>query len=99
MTSKSKALKGYKARDSVSHRKYSWKSSINRFHKTGKFVYRGKGALKGSGHRAGEAWGAEKGIDPESKVRRYSKNSPSFDEGVYKYKQSAKSRALDSSKN
>jgi hypothetical protein len=48
----------------------------------------------GSGHRAGEKWGLEKEIDPDSTVRRYGKNSPSFDEGVYQYKQSAKAKAL-----
>ncbi len=94
MTKKSKALKGYSARDKVSHRKYSRKTSIARYKKTKKFTYRGKGALKGSGHRAGEDWANRKGIDPHSRVTRYGKNSPSFDEGVWKYKQGAKSRAL-----
>lgn len=89
MTAKNKALTGYKARDSVSHRKYSFKTAISRYKKTGKFTYRGKGKLKGSGHKAGEEWGERKGIDPKSRVRRYSKNSPSFDEGVYKHKENA----------
>lgn len=93
-TSKSRALKGYQGRDAVSHRTYSRKASLNRYKKTGKFTYRGKGVLKGSGHRAGEAWGAQKEIDPDSITTKYSKNSPSFDEGVYKYKESAKAKAL-----
>lgn len=37
----------------------------------------------GSGHRAGENWGDAKDIDPTSPVTKYSKNSPSFDEGVW----------------
>lgn len=82
-------VKGYKGRDPVSHRKYSWRVSLKRFSRTGKFAHRGNG----SGHRAGEAWGAKKGIDPDSMVRRYSKNSPSFDEGVYQYKE-ARRKAL-----
>jgi hypothetical protein len=81
---------GYKRRDPVSHRKYNWKASITRYKKTGKFSY----VKDGSGHRAGEKWGADKEIDPQSTTRRYSKNSPSFDEGVYQYKQSAKAKAL-----
>lgn len=61
------------------------------------FRYRGVGALRGSGHRAGENWGDAKEIDPESKIRKYSKNSPSFDEGVKMSK--AKRKALESLKN
>ncbi len=98
MTATSRALKGYKGRDSVSHRKYSFKTSVNRFKKSGKFTYRGKGALRGSGHAAGRKWGEAKEIDPTSRVRKYSKNSPSFDEGVYQYKESAKGKALTKSK-
>lgn len=85
-------LKGYQARDSVSHRKYNWKASVNRFKRVGKFTYR----KDGSGHRAGEKWGDQKEIDPNSTVRKYSKNSPSFDEGVYLSK--AKRKALDTMK-
>lgn len=84
-------LKGYKARDSISHRTYSRKTSIGRYKKSGQFTYRGDG----SGHRAGEAWGEKKDINPTSSVRKYSKNSPSFDEGVYTYKQRAKQTALN----
>lgn len=98
MTSKSKILKGYKRRDSISHRTYSRKSSINRFKKTGKFTYVGtkvgKQIIYGLGHKAGENWGESKGIDPNSKATKYSKNSPSFDEGVYQYKTQARSKAL-----
>ena len=67
---------------------YSWSKSIKRYKKTGQFKY----VADGSGHRAGEGWGAAKGIDPESPIRRYSKNSPSFDEGVYTYKQREKTK-------
>lgn len=102
MNSKSKAIKGYKARDIGTHRTYNFKASIKRYKKTGKFTYRGtkvgKKMIYGLGHAAGEKWGAVKQIDPSSQVRKYSKNSPSFDEGVYKYKQSAKSKALTSKK-
>lgn len=58
---------------------YSWGKSISKYKKTGKFKY----VKSGEGHRAGENWGDAKEIDPESQTRRYSKNSPSFDEGVY----------------
>ncbi len=96
MNSKSKALKkGYKSRDPISHRKSSRAKQEKRFKTTGKFTYRGKGALRGSGHRAGENWGENKGIDPDSRIRKYSKNSPSFDEGVMKYKMSAKQKSLE----
>lgn len=98
MNSKSRALKGYKGRDSVSHRTYNRRTSINRFKKTGSFTYRGtkvgKRIIYGLGHKAGEEWASKKQIDPKSRVTKYSKNSPSFDEGVYKYKMSAKSKAL-----
>ena len=97
-TIKSKALKGYKGRDPVSHRTYNRKTSINRFKKTGSFTYRGTKIggriIYGLGHDAGERWASQKSIDPNSRVRKYSKNSPSFDEGVYKYKLSKKSEAL-----
>ncbi len=100
MNSKTKAIKkvGYKGRDSISHRTYNRKTSINRFKKTKKFTYRGTKVggkiIYGLGHKAGEEWGAKKEIDPKSQVRKYSKNSPSFDEGVLKYKMSAKQKAL-----
>lgn len=70
---------GYQRRDSSTHRKYNRKSSLRRFMRTGKFHF----VVNGSGHRAGEAWGDAKDIDPTSPVRKYSKNSPSFDEGVW----------------
>lgn len=60
-------------------RQYNRKSSLQRFRRTGQFRYVGDG----SGHKAGEKWGDEKDIDPESRTTKYSKNSPSFDEGVY----------------
>lgn len=88
-------LKGYKARDTVTHRKTNLNALYRRF-KTGKITYRGKGKLKGSGHAAGREWGERKGIDPNSRVKKYSKNSPSFDEGVWQHKQSAHEKALSS---
>lgn len=81
-------LKGYKA----TRPKYNRSKSLARFKKTGTF----KNKIDGSGHAAGESWGAKKQIDPESRVWRYGKNSPSFDEGVYKYKKEAKAQALTS---
>lgn len=89
-TVKTRALRGYQARDKGTHRRYNWNASIRRYKKTGKFVYR----QAGEGHRAGDKWGEQKQIDPESKIQRYGKNSPSFDEGVYQYKQRAKAKAL-----
>ncbi len=83
-------LRGYKGVDPISKRKYSRAVSIRRYKRTGKFAFR----QKGEGHRAGERWGNKKEIDPNSRVTRYSKNSPSFDEGVYQYKQGAKAKAL-----
>ena len=96
MKTRQKQIKqvGYKRRDSISHRKYNFKVSVARRKRTGKFNFVGKGILRGSGHRAGEKWGNEKEINPESKITRYGKNSPSFDEGVYNYKQGAKAKAL-----
>lgn len=88
------SLGGYQGRDPVSHRPYSRKVSLKRFNKTGKFAFR----RAGEGHRAGEAWGKSKGIDPESRVWRYSKNSPSFDEGVHQYKEFAMEKALNKAK-
>lgn len=87
MTSKTKVLKGYKATyKSSGRKKYSWSKAIKSYKRTGFF----KTKVNGSGHTAGYNWGEEKGIDPDSSVRRYGKNSPSFDEGVYQYKQSKK---------
>lgn len=78
---------GYKQRDRIAHRTYSWKRAVGRFRRRGKF----NTVNGGSGHKAGEAWGDAKDIDPNSPIRRYSKNSPSFDEGVY---MSKKKRAM-----
>lgn len=95
MISKSNILKGYKAIYKTSGRKkYNWSKSIKSYKKTGYF----KVKKDGSGHDAGTKWAEAKQIDPNSQVRRYGKNSPSFDEGVYAYKQSAKSRALENVK-
>lgn len=93
--------KGYQGRDSISHRRYSRQTALNRFKKTGKFTYVGtkvgNKVIYGLGHDAGEKWGEAKQIDPTSQTKKYSKNSPSFDEGVYKYKESKK-KALEAKK-
>ena len=95
-------LKGYKARDPISHRTYSRTTALNRAKKTGKYTYRGTKVggriIYGLGHKAGEEWGASRKVDPNSEQTKYSKNSPSFDEGVHKYKESAKSKILDNFK-
>lgn len=97
MNAKTKAI-GYKTRDPIAHRQYNFKTATKRYNKTKSFTYRGtkvgKRVVYGLGHKAGEEWGAKKSIDPHSKATKYSKNSPSFDEGVYKYKQSSKGKAL-----
>ena len=77
--------KGWGGINPVTHRKYNRRALRRRF-KTGRLTYVGTG----EGHRAGEAWGAEKQIDPRSRVTKYSKNSPSFDEGVWVYKEKNK---------
>lgn len=81
---------GYNRRDAISHRKYNRGVSIRRYKRTGKF----KNVGTGSGHRAGEKWGEQKNINPQSRITKYSKNSPSFDEGVYQHKQKVKAKAL-----
>lgn len=89
---------GYKARDAITHRQTKLRALVKRF-KSGTITYRGKGKLRGSGHAAGRDWGEKKGIDPSSKMKKYSKNSPSFDEGVWQYKaskaQEAKSKLAE----
>lgn len=80
---------GYQRRNAVTHRKYNRKASLRHYKRTGKF----RTVSGGSGHRAGEAWGNAKGIDPDSRTTRYSKNSPSFDEGVYLSKKKRKMAA------
>lgn len=72
--------------------------ALKRYRKLGKQTYRGKGRLKGSGHRAGEEWGEKKEIDPESKITKYSKNSPSFDAGVRIHKVKSHNKALTEAK-
>lgn len=67
---------------------YKWGKSVKAFKKTGFF----KTVKSGSGHDAGYKWGDAKAIDPTSRQRRYSKNSPSFDEGVYLSKQARKEK-------
>lgn len=84
------ALLGYKRRDPIGHRRYNRAVSLRRFRRTGTFKF----VAGGSGHRAGEDWGDKKNIDPNSPIRKYSKNSPSFDEGVYLSKQRRKSKGV-----
>jgi lipopolysaccharide export LptBFGC system permease protein LptF len=67
---------------------YNFNKSVKGYKKSGYF----KTVKSGSGHDAGFRWAEQKGIDPESKIRRYSKNSPSFDEGVYRYKDTQRSK-------
>ena len=79
-------------------KKISYKTQ-GRFRRKEKQVYHKKGAVstrkpRGSGHRAGEGWGEAKQIDPESAERKYSKNSPSFDQGVRNYKAKAHNKAV-----
>lgn len=74
--------KGYERRDRVSHRKYNLATAMRRFQKTGKL----QAVDEGQGHAAGYKWAKAKGIDPHDNETKYSKNSPSFDEGVALYK-------------
>ncbi len=74
-------------------RGYNWAKSINQYKKTGSF----KVVKDGSGHDAGFKWGNAKKINPDTMQRRYSKNSPSFDEGVWLSKRS-RQKALDKAK-
>lgn len=74
---------------------YKWGKSIKSFKKTGLF----KTVKSGSGHDAGYRWGDAKDIDPNSQQRRYSKNSPSFDEGVYLSKKARKSKEVEGKMN
>lgn len=74
------------------------KTRALRLRKYGVNHYRGRGKLRGSGHAAGESWGDRKEIDPSSKVRKYSKNSPSFDEGVRNYKTRKYNQAISEAK-
>ena len=72
---------------------YSFNKALRTFKKTGYFKSKGNSS-KGSGHEAGYKWGDKKNIDPDSRQRRYSKNSPSFDEGVHLSK-NARKKALE----
>lgn len=67
---------------------YNFNKSVAKFKKTGSF----KVVKDGSGHKAGYEWAKTKGIAHDDQMRRYSKNSPSFDEGVYQYKMEQKSK-------
>lgn len=67
---------------------------MRRYSRTGKYHT----VDGGSGHRAGESWGAKKNIPADHPVTRYGKNSPSFDEGVAIHKYKAKKRELSKKK-
>lgn len=75
-----KKMVGYKAKS------YSRPKAVKFYKKHGYF----KARVNGEGHAAGRDWGQKKGIDPDTRQRRYSKNSPSFDEGVQEYKKAQK---------
>lgn len=79
MTSKNKALKGYKAG-------YDWKKARRFTTRTG--LYKTK--IDAMGHEAGYEWARQHKVKDEKRrgphTRKYSKNSPSFDEGVHAYK-------------
>jgi len=84
---------GYEARDSISHRKYDFGRAIRRMEKTGKVEHRNDG----KGHEAGFRWAQSKKIHWSDPATKYSKNSPSFDEGVHQWKlhsRSAHEKAL-----
>lgn len=68
---------------------YNFNKSVKSYKKTGYF----KTVKNGSGHDAGFRWAEAKKIDPQSHQKRYSKNSPSFDEGVYRYKDTQRQKA------
>lgn len=74
-----------------------FRAGVKYFKKHGVFRTRSKNH-GGSGHTAGYNWGEAKSIDPNSQIRKYSKNSPSFDEGVYLSKQDRKRAALEAMK-
>ena len=61
---------------------YNWDKSVRQYNKTGQWNF----VKHGSGHKAGEQWANARGISPSDENNRYSKNSPSFDEGVYESK-------------
>lgn len=70
---------------------YSHAASFARYKRTGFF----RTVKGGSGHEAGYKWGNAKNIDPNSPQYRYSKNSPSFDEGVYLSKRKRRGDAVE----
>lgn len=82
MNPRTKALKGYMRRDPVSHRTYDRDTAVKRFDKTGGFAYKDTGL----GHKLGFEWARKNKVDPHDEETKYSKNSPSFDEGVHMYK-------------
>lgn len=85
--------KGYDALHG-NNKKYSFNKSLRNYKKTGFFRTR----IDAKGHDAGFNWAKVAEIDPYERKRKYGLNSPSFDEGVYSYKQrikeSTRSKAL-----
>jgi hypothetical protein len=91
-----KHLEGYEKKGyeqtykTVSRKKYNRDSSLNYYKRTGFF----KTKIDSGGHTAGFNWAKAAGIDPRERKRKYGLNSPSFDEGVYSYKERAREKAL-----
>lgn len=77
-------LKGYQ------NKNYNRSESIAEFKKTGFFKTKDTGA----GHDMGYNWAKQNSIDYKDRKRKYSRNSPSFDEGVYAYKHDSRQEAL-----
>jgi len=78
--------KGYEQTyKTVPKKKYDRDKSISYRQKTGYF----RTKIDGGGHDAGYRWAQSNDISPKDRKRKYGANSPSFDEGVYEYKQNA----------
>lgn len=86
--------KGYTAKYE-NNKGYSFHSSVRNFKKTGYFRTR----VDARGHDAGFNWAKVAMVDPHERKRKYGLNSPSFDEGVYAYKQHAKSQGMSKALN
>jgi len=83
--------KGYEQTYKTSpKKKYSWEKSLDMYKRTGFF----KTKIDAMGHDAGFKWAKENKINPKERRRKYGRNSPSFDEGVYSYKEKVREAAL-----
>lgn len=74
------------------NKKYNREKSIAYRNRTGYF----KTKIDSRGHSSGYSWAEKKGISHTDRKRKYGLNSPSFDEGVYEYKQRSREEALKS---